>query len=870
MSFARAFVAMVGVLSILPVPEAAAADAMDWPHWRGPEMNGISREKGIVSKWNPKPAPGDALGENVLWKGPYGGRSTPIVMNGYVYTICRDQPESKFEGEKVVCLDAVTGKVQWENKFNVFLSDVPDTRVGWSCVTGDPETGNVFALGVCGLFQCIDGKTGKTIWKHSLSEEYGLLSTYGGRTNVPLIHGQVVTISAVVIGWGAMAKPGHRFITFDKRNGQAVWFEGTRPLPYDTTYSSPVLTVINGQSLMVFGSGDGGIHAFQPQTGRKIWTFNVSRRGINITPLIVGNSIFAGHSEENIGSTKMGALFAIDGTKTGDISKTGEKWRVSEWAVGKSSPVHVDGKLFAVEDKGTLLIVNATDGKLVQTMKLRGPVRASPLYVDGKVFICTSNGIWWTLKPTPMGADVVFRGRFASTEVYGSPIVSHGRLYVPTTEALYCVGSKDTKPSVGKRPELAKEKPRDEDASMAHAQVVPVESLLRPSVEGGQGQEFQVRLFNARGQFLRMAKADEVTFSIKGPGKISKGKIEAGDKSHVGWEYITPKRVVHQAVFVTAKVGNLEGKARIRLVPDYDWTFNFDDGLVPVTWVGCRYRHIALDYDLLKKLEKENPLASQVYIYLMTSFTNSNNPKVTAGQAAQVYNDATPRRTWSALLRFLELLTTVKTLDQAKAKLDPALAILAREKFIAKHAWTNPKTGIQLAVTRGPRKIDGNGVMVKIKTIPKGARSQGWMGHIDGFNYTIQADVLGARKDKKMPDIGLAAQRYTLDLQGANQRLQIRTWPTQERMAKSSAFKWEPNKWYTMKLEAQLQTTGDKTTAVLKGKVWVKGEKEPAKWQVEAIDEKPNLNGSPGVFGNAIDAEVFYDNLTVKKNQKKK
>ena len=132
---------------------------------------------------------------------------------------------------------------------------------------------------------------------------------------------------------------------------------------------------------MVFGSGDGGIHAFQPLTGRKIWTYNVSRRGVNTTPLIVGNTIYGGHSEENIDSNKMGALFAIDGSKAGDITKSGEKWRVSEWFVGKSSPVHVDGRIYAAEDKGTLLVVEAADGRLVHKLKLRGPVRASPLYV---------------------------------------------------------------------------------------------------------------------------------------------------------------------------------------------------------------------------------------------------------------------------------------------------------------------------------------------------------------------------------------------------------------------------------------------------------------------------------------------------------
>jgi outer membrane protein assembly factor BamB len=860
-------VALLGTLLAGTATGVQAADPLDWPHWRGPEMNGISREKGIVAEWNPK---GD---KNVLWKSAEaGGRSTPIVMNGKIYTIVRDQVGTKKEGEKVLCLDAATGKKEWEYRFNVFLSDVPDTRVGWSCVTGDPETGNIFALGVCGQFQCLR-PDGTPLWEHSLSEEYGLLSTYGGRTNVPLVYRKVVVISAVVIGWGKMAKPAHRFIAFDKRNGSPVWFEGTRPLPYDTTYSSPVLTVINGQRLMIFGSGDGGIHAFQPLTGRKIWTYNVSRRGVNTTPLVVGNTIYSGHSEENIDSTKMGALFAIDGSKAGDITKSGEKWRVTEWFVGKSSPIHIDGRIYAAEDKGTFLVVNAADGKLIKRLKLRGAVRASPLYVDGKIFVCTSTGFWWTLAPDKAaGVKVLNKTRFRGIEVYGSPIVSHGRLYVPTTSALYCIGVKDAKPTADKIPDPPKETEREADAEVAHVQVVPVECLLKPTVDGGQSQEFQARLFNAKGQFLRVAAVDEVTFSLQGTGKISKQDIPAdpttGVKAHKGWQYATPKDLAHTAVAVTGTFGKIQGHARIRLIPDYNWKFDFNDGQVPVTWVGCRYRHISVDFKLLKKLEKESPLASQLYLYLMTSFTNSSKPTVATGKAPHVYNDATPRRTWSALLKFLGLSGQIKTIAEAKAKLDPALAILAREKFVAKHAWGTAAGGLQLAVTRGPRKVDGNGVMVKIKTIPKGARSQGWMGFIDGSNYTIQSDVQGAIKDNKLPDIGLSAQRYTLTMLGASQKLQIRSWPTQLRMAQTEDFKWDPNKWYTMKLEARVQKAADGTQkAVLRGKVWVRGEKEPDDWQVTAVDEAPNVKGSPGLFGNAIDAEIFYDNLTVTKDK---
>ncbi|MCY2964905.1 MAG: PQQ-binding-like beta-propeller repeat protein [Planctomycetota bacterium] len=223
-------------------------DPLDWPHWRGPEMNGISREKGLVGSWSLE-------GENLLWRSTeVSTRSTPIIMNGKVYLLSRNSPDSTKEGEKVIALDAATGNKVWENAYNIFLTDVPAERVGWSCVVGDPETGNIFSLGVCGIFQGIDGDTGKTLWQHSMSEEYGIIHTYGGRTNNPLVFEDLVIISGVMTGWGEYAVPAHRFVAFDKRNGQAVWISSTRLRPLDTTYSAPVLTTINGQKMIVFGS----------------------------------------------------------------------------------------------------------------------------------------------------------------------------------------------------------------------------------------------------------------------------------------------------------------------------------------------------------------------------------------------------------------------------------------------------------------------------------------------------------------------------------------------------------------------------------------------------------------------------------------
>ncbi len=116
----------------------------------------------------------------------------------------------------------------------------------------------------------------------------------------------------------------------------------------------------------------------------------------------------------------------------------------------------------------------------------------------------------------------------------------------------------------------------------------------------------------------------------------------------------------------------------------------------------------------------------------------------------------------------------------------------------------------------------------------------------------------------KLPDAGVIAQRYTLDLMGASQQLQIRSWTPQidTRFSKSVPFKWEGNKWYTIKFQAA--TAG--STALLKGKVWPRDEREPSEWTIEAVDETGNLNGSPGLFGNANEAEILLDNILVTPN----
>ena len=208
---------------------SAFSYAGDWAHWRGPEQNGVSREHDLPDRWSPNPK---AENNNLIWKQPFGGRSTPIIMNGQVFFI-NSAGEGPTGQERVMCFDAETGKVLWEYKFNVWLADIDILRVGWTNLAGDPETGNIYAAGTQGLLICFN-RDGKVIWQHSLTEEYGRITGYGGRISSPTVDGDLVIYGMLNANWGDQAPPGNRFIAFDKRTGTPVWWSAPCERPKDT------------------------------------------------------------------------------------------------------------------------------------------------------------------------------------------------------------------------------------------------------------------------------------------------------------------------------------------------------------------------------------------------------------------------------------------------------------------------------------------------------------------------------------------------------------------------------------------------------------------------------------------------------------
>ncbi|HKG23615.1 MAG TPA: PQQ-binding-like beta-propeller repeat protein, partial [Blastocatellia bacterium] len=385
------------LLSLISVAPAANGRS-DWADWRGPNRDGLSAEKNLPAKWSPK-------GENLAWRAPYGGRSAPIVVGDHVY-LQNSAGKGETLQERVVCLNADTGKPIWEYKFNVYASDVPPHRVGWASPVGDPSTGNVYAYGVGGTLLALSSD-GKLLWERSLNEEFGLVTTHGGRTVSPLIEGDLVIVSGVSSGWGAQARANHRFMAFDKKTGETVWVNSPGGRPYDTTYSPPIIANINGTRLLIAGGGDGSIHAMKPLTGEPVWKYEMAKRGINTGVVVKGNYAIVSHSEENLDTNEMGLIAAVDATARGNLTPQQVKWAVTGFQGGFSSPVIDGDRIYQVDNGANLYAFDVNTGKQLWTLNLGTIQKSSPVLADGKLYVGTENGKFFILKPGPDRCEIL-------------------------------------------------------------------------------------------------------------------------------------------------------------------------------------------------------------------------------------------------------------------------------------------------------------------------------------------------------------------------------------------------------------------------------------------------------------------------------
>ncbi|MFQ5638799.1 MAG: PQQ-binding-like beta-propeller repeat protein [bacterium] len=565
---------------------ANVAFASDWPSWRGPNQNGVSDETGLVSTWS-------LDGDNLIWKADFIGRSTPIVMNGRVYVAGRTGKGIDMQ-RVVACYDAKDGKLMWEDKNNVFHTTVPFNRVGWSSLTGDPETGNVYFFGVDGLFTCYS-QDGKILWQHSFVEEVNRFAGYGGRTCTPVVDEDLVIVNFANNTWGELLIMKHRFYAYDKRTGELVWISTIAGGNKNTNYSVPVVAVIKGQRLLITGVGDGSVYAMKVRTGEQVWSFKLSKGAIQSSVVVEGDRVYACHGRENFDNESMGRIVCIDATGSGDVTKTHEVWRHDAIGVGYASPLMHQDRLYVVTNAGNLVALDANTGKNVWTLNLGTIGKGSPVWADGKIYATEVTGGFHIVKPGAKQAEfldqkeLTFDERRAA-EIFGSPAVAYGRVYFSSEVGLFCLGDKNARFRVtpAATVELKEEAPAAR-SEPAHIQVVPAEVWLN----AGDRVQFKVRAFDGMGRKLGEVQAEFDLMKL--PGMI-----------HDDGTFAPGKNAGNRAGYVVAKLGDLESRARVQIAANLPWEFDFEDFEIdkhPPLWPGT-WKFVVKELDGNKVLSK--------------------------------------------------------------------------------------------------------------------------------------------------------------------------------------------------------------------------------------------------------------------------
>ena len=162
--------------------------------------------------------------------------------------------------------------------------------------------------------------------------------------------GDKVILNTLLLAWGDLNRPGNRYMAFDKRTGQTIWMSSPQARHYDTNYSTPIVANIDGVDALVVGGTDGSFHALKVNTGEPIWRVDVSKRAILNSVLYRDGVVYLTHGEENIGTTEMGMIAALDARRKGDLKDDAFKWKTLGFLPTYASPVMDNERLYTVDN----------------------------------------------------------------------------------------------------------------------------------------------------------------------------------------------------------------------------------------------------------------------------------------------------------------------------------------------------------------------------------------------------------------------------------------------------------------------------------------------------------------------------------------
>ena len=400
-----------GVASLLP-----AAQGSDWPQFRGPDRNGISKETGLLRKW-------PAGGPKVRWSVPVTqGYAAAAIVGGRVYHHDYDEAKSEW---CVNCRSLADGKLIWQ------FREAREIRPNHAITRTVPAVDSRF---VCSLdpkavLHCLDVKTGKQIWRKSLVAEYKatIPSWYNGQNPLQEADRLIVATGGAAI-----------MVALDKATGKEIW-RTPNPAGYMMSHSSVMPAVLGGVRQYLYGTLKGplGVNA---KDGKLLWEFP---RKFNVavapSPIAVDDERVFMTASYDAGSVMV------------RVRRTGEAFKAeavfdmknNEWNSEVHTPIVYQGHLFAVgKKKRGLFTCLSLDGNPVWTSEGKASFGlGSFLMADGLFFVLDGDtGKLRLIEATTKGYNELAGAQvLAGQEVWAPMALSDGKLVLRDLTKMVCL-----------------------------------------------------------------------------------------------------------------------------------------------------------------------------------------------------------------------------------------------------------------------------------------------------------------------------------------------------------------------------------------------------------------------------------------------
>lgn len=394
--------------------------AANWPQWRGPSRDGISKETGLLQEWS-------ADGPKLVWqKSELGdGYSTPAIVGNRIFLISNKGIDDEF----VQALAAKDGHQLWFTHIGKVGN--PNQKPPYPGARSTPTVDGkrLYALGSDGDLVCMETGKGQVIWRKSLRTDFGGKPGVWAYAESPLIDGNVVVVT-----------PGGKdatLVALNKTNGEVVQ-KYQVPEGDAAGYASIIIVNAAGakQYVQFVAKGLVGVDA---KTGKFLWRYDHTAQGspANIsTPVAQGDLVYTGTHYSGGGLVR--------------LSPDNDGVKAEEVYFDKKLPTAIGGAILLGDylygtNRELTLCVDFKSGE-IKWKKERAVSPASLCYADGRFYLHgETNGEVALIDATP--DEYHERGRFTPPNIperggpakaWAYPVVADGRLYIHDWGTLWC------------------------------------------------------------------------------------------------------------------------------------------------------------------------------------------------------------------------------------------------------------------------------------------------------------------------------------------------------------------------------------------------------------------------------------------------